>query len=170
MPNANDSGWASTVVVGCLTGIALTADWLPREVAGYFALDGTATGFVAREAYVAVAISSAVLLPSIVCGGLWLAVVRFPAFMTLPHRGYWLAPERRGLTASFLAARGAWLAALLALFTFALHLLVLHANTRMPARLDYPVLLALMVGLCTAFGAWLNHIQRHFARIENATQ
>ncbi len=164
MSNGPENGWASTVVVGSITGIALTADWLPHQVAGHFAITGLANGFVAREAYVAMLLGSAVLLPALVIGLLWLAVRRFPRLINLPNRDYWLADERRGATVEFLAARAAWLAALLALLALSLHLLVLRANHLDPIRLDPIGLLAVIVSFVVALGSWLGHLHRYFER------
>jgi ABC-type Fe3+ transport system permease subunit len=170
MPNATDSGWASTVVVGSITGIALTAEWLPRQVAGHFALDGFATGFVERQSYLMLVIGSAVLMPALVCGLLWLAVLRFPDLVNLPHRDYWLAAQRRDKTAAFLAGRSVWLAAILAVFALALHLLVLRANHLSPARVDPSTLLAVTTMFVITLGAWLGQLRRYFERVEAAAQ
>ena len=165
MPTATEGGWASTVVVGSITGIALTADWLPHQVAGHFGMTGLANGFVAREVYVAMLIGSAVLVPALLVCLLWLTVLRYPRFVNLPNREYWLADERRVQTAEFLAARAIWFAALLALLALALHLLVLRANHLNPARLDPAGLLAVVAAFVVALGAWLSHLHRHFERI-----
>lgn len=170
MPDATESGWASTVVVGSITGIALTADWLPHQVAGQFALDGAATGFVERQSYVIVLIASAVVLPALICGLLWFLVLQAPELLALPNRDYWLAASRREQTAAFLAARAVWLAAIIAASVLALHLLVLRANRLDPVRLDPSALLAVATALVVALGAWLSQLQRYFGRVNSVAQ
>ncbi len=165
MPTATESAWASTVVVGSITGIALTADWLPHRVAGHFAVSGLANGFVAREVYVALLIGAAVLVPALTVALLWLAVRRYPRLVNLPNSGYWLADERRDQTAEFLATRAIWLAAILALFALSLHLLVLRANHLDPVRLEPVALLAVVVAFVVALVAWLSRLHRHFEQI-----
>ena len=170
MPDANDSGWASTVVVGSLTGIALTAEWLPHDVAAHFALDGRADGVIAHDLYLTLVIGATVLLSGLASCLLRVAVLRFPDLVNLPNRGYWLAPERYEATGAFLARRAVWLAAILSLFTFGLHLLVLRANRDSPARLDAPALMAVMTALFAALGAWVAQLRRHFERVKSAVQ
>ena len=111
MPNANDSGWASTVVVGSLTGIALTAEWLPQQVAAHFALDGRADHFLARDQYLALMIGSTVVATALVTGLLSTLVLRFPDLLNLPNRSFWLAPERRASTHALVSSRAVWLGA-----------------------------------------------------------
>jgi ABC-type Fe3+ transport system permease subunit len=170
MPDANDSGWASTVVVGSLTGIALTVDWLPHEVAGRFTLDGTASGLVSRDAYLAIAIGATVLLPAIAALLLRLVVLHCPDLVQLPNADYWLAESRREQTARYLARRSIWLAALISLLTFALHLLVLRANHLHPARIEPGAMGGVLVAFAAAFSAWFTHLRRHFARTEPVAQ
>jgi len=165
MPHATDSGWASTLVVGSITGIALTADWLPHQVAGHFAVSGLANGFVAREVYVAMLIGTAIVLPALIAAAMWLSVRRYPDFVNVPNRDYWLAPERREATAAYLIARAFWLAALLALLALGLHLLVLQANHQAPVRINPAALAALVAAFVLALAAWLGHLHRHFEQI-----
>jgi len=170
MPDANDSGWASTVVVGSITGIALTAEWLPREVAAHFSLDGHVDGFVAHNSYVAFAIGATVAVAALAATLLRIVVLGFPDLVHLPNRSYWLAPEQRASTAKFLGSRALWLAALLSSFTLGLHLLVLQANHTSPARLEPVPLAALTIAFLAALGAWFKHLYRHFERTESTAQ
>ena len=165
MAKSTEGGWASAVVVGSITAIAMTAEWLPHQVAGHFAISGLANGFVARELYVAVLVGSALLLPALIAGALWLAVNHYPDGLNLPNRDYWLAPARRAATTAYLTARAAWLAALLALLALGLHLLVLRANHLAPARLDPASLAALVAAFAAALTAWLGDLNRHFERV-----
>jgi serine/threonine-protein kinase len=170
MPNANDSGWASTVVVGSLTGIALTVDWLPRQVAAHFALDGHADQFIARDAYLALVIGSTVAAITLLTGLLSVVVLRFPELVNLPNRGFWLAPERRAATGAVVSACAVWLGAIVALFALGLHLLVLRANRVSPASLDTPALSAVLVAFLAALGAWFSNLRRHFGQPGSAVQ
>jgi hypothetical protein len=170
MSNANDSGWASTVVVGSLTGIALTVDWLPREMAGRFTLDGTASGIVARDAYLATIIGVAVLAPAAASLLLRALLLHYPDLVHLPNSRYWLAECRREHTARYLGRRSIWLAALLSLLALALHLLILRANQVQPARLDPGAVASVTTSFIAALWAWFSHLWRHFARAEPAVQ
>ena len=165
MAAALRSGWASSIVVGCITGIALTSDWLPARVASHFSAGGIATGFVSRPVYVALVIAFVLLLPALAAVGLRLLVRRFSHRFSLPNRNYWLAPDRREQTAEFVAARSSWLAAAGALFTFGGHLLVVRANHAMPPHFDAAPLVALMAAFAAVVAAWLGTLGRYFAGV-----
>jgi hypothetical protein len=70
-----------------------------------------------------------VLLPAFIVGVT--ACTRWmPArFVNLPHREYWLAPERRKETSAVVFNYGLWMACLTILFVTGLHLLMVQANT-----------------------------------------
>ncbi len=170
MPNANDSGWASTVVVGSLTGIALTAEWLPQQVAAHFALDGRADHFLARDQYLALMIGSTVVATALVTGLLSTLVLRFPDLLNLPNRSFWLAPERRASTHALVSSRAVWLGAIVALFALGMHLLVLRANHANPASLDAVAFSGVVVAFLAALGAWFSNLRRHFGQMGSAVQ
>ena len=157
-------GWASTVVVGSITGIALTADWLPARVASHFGANGLASGFMARDVYLALAIAMVIVPPALVGLTIALSLRFFPGFLNLPNRGYWLAPERRAATAEYLNGHSAWLAALLGLFGLAVHLLVIRANRSVPPELDPGPFFAVLLAFGFAMVAWIAALARRFRR------
>lgn len=167
MPGTLRGGWASSIVVGSITGIALTSDWLPERVASHFSIGGVANGFVSRPVYVALVIAIVVLLPALAAFALRVSVRRFPHLVSLPHRDYWLAPERRVETAEFLAARAEWLAAGGGMFTLGLHLLVIRANHAAPPHFEPAPLLMLTAAFAAGVAAWLAALGRHFKRERN---
>ncbi len=163
-PRSVGTGWASMVVVGSITGIALTADWLPVRVASHFGPGGLANGFMARNVYLALTIGLVVLPPALVGLSIALSLRYFPQFLNLPNRDYWLAPERRAGTEAYLTGHTAWLAALLALFAFGVHLLVIRANHSVPARLETGPFLALLLGFAVLMVAWVGALALRFKR------
>jgi len=158
------TGWASTVVVGSLTGIALTADRLPLRVASHFGASGLANGFMSRGTYLAITIGLVVGPPALVAVTVALSLKYFPQFLNLPDREYWLAPERRDATAAYLAAHATWLAALLALFALGIHLLVVRANENLPPRLETGPFLAMLLAFAITMVAWIGALARRFRR------
>ena len=164
MANNPGTGWASTVVIGSITGIALTVDRLPERVASHFAADGMATSYMTRQAYLLFTIGLVVLLPAFVGIVIVVAARHFPRFVNLPNRDYWLAPERREATISFLTAHSAWLAALFATFAFAIHLLLIRANRAVPPRLESGPFLALMLVFSIVVVIWISALARRFRR------
>lgn len=158
------TAWASTVVVGSLTGIALTADWLPAQVASHFGPSGFANGFMRREVYLAFTIGLVVLPPALVGLCIALSLRHFPRALNLPNRDYWLAPERREETSAFLMAHAAWLAALLAAFAFGVHLLLVRANLNVPPRLETGPFLAALAIFAIVMVVWIGVLARRFRR------
>jgi serine/threonine-protein kinase len=170
MPDANDSGWASTVVVGSLTGIALTAEWLPHEVAAHFALDGRADHVVGRDDYLSLMIGGTLVITALVTVLLSTVVLRYPELVNLPNRGFWLAPERRAATRALVNARALWLGAIVSSFALGMHLLVLRANHVSPVALDTSALSAVVLAFLAALGAWFANLRRHFEQAGPAIQ
>ncbi|MEZ5413111.1 MAG: DUF1648 domain-containing protein [Opitutaceae bacterium] len=71
---------------------------LPETVAIHFDLAGQANGWSSRGAHFAMQAGLAVFLGALFGSGGWL-LRRVPdQFINIPHRDYWLAPERRAAT------------------------------------------------------------------------
>lgn len=164
MTQGSGSGWASALVIGSISGIVLTADRLPRRVAVHFGAEGLANGFATREAYVALTVCVAVLAPAVVAIAIALSVRHFPRLLNLPNRDYWLAPARRDETAAYLMGHAAWLAAALAVFSLAIHLLVLRANHVVPARLETGSFVVALLAFGVMMVAWVGALARRFRR------
>lgn len=158
------SGWASALVVGSITGIALTVDRLPARVASHFGAGGLANGFMTREIYLVFTIGMIVLPPALLALVIGASVRHFPQLLNLPNRDYWLAPERRDETAEYLLAHAAWLAALLALLALGVHLLLIRANRAVPPRLDAGPFFAMLLAFLVAMTAWIGVLARRFRR------
>jgi hypothetical protein len=148
MAAKHNGGWASMAVVGCLTGIVLMAERLPRG------------------RYVVSMIAISVLLPAIVASLVGVSARRFPGSVNIPNRDYWLAAERREATADWLTGHATWLAALLALLAFGVHLLVMRAHLHTPPSLAAGPFLGLLGGFTAALGLWLYALTRRFRRLE----
>ncbi len=156
--------WASAVVVGSITGISLTADWLPAHVASHFGASGFASGYTARETYLLFSIAIVVIPPVLVAMTIGLSLRYFPQFLNLPNRDYWLAPERRDDTAAYLTVHAAWLAALLAALALATHVLVVRANLSVPPRLETGPFLIMLVTFSALMVVWIAALARRFRR------
>jgi hypothetical protein len=156
--------WASAVVVGSLTGIALTADWLPARVASHFGANGLANGYLARETYLLFTIALVVVPPALVAFSIGLSLKYFPQFLNLPNRDYWLAPERRDDTAAYLTAHATWLAALLSALAFASHVLVIRANQNVPPELETGPFLVMLLAFAALLVVWISALAQRFRR------
>lgn len=131
------SGLSSVVVAvaGVAVFVVSTGLLLPAQVASHFDARGVADASLPRAGYVGFLLAFTVALP------LFLAIVsdrllrnpRTP--LNLPHRDYWLAPERRVATVDFLRRQNAGFAVQLVLFLGYVHALVVYANGQSPPRL-----------------------------------
>lgn len=93
-----------------LGGVLLTAAadlaWLypqlPERMATKFGAGGQPVAWTARGSFLTLQIFSLVFVAVLIVG-LWWAMPRFPAnLINLPHRHYWLAPEREAATRQWL--------------------------------------------------------------------
>jgi hypothetical protein len=140
------------------TGVLASGWWLPPVVASHFDASGAPDGALPRGLYLA--------LMGALLAGVPLLLALLPRWMigrdgarlNIPHRQYWLAPDRREQTLDFLRRQGRWFAAAVALFLAYAHGLVVQAN-RQPPSLATPALLAGLVVflLATGAGLWVLH-------------
>jgi len=129
------------VAVG-LAFVLSTSAGLPEQVATHFGPGGQANGWMSRDGYRLLALALVLGLPLTMLGVTVWAPRLSGSFVKLPHREYWLAPERLEATRATLRAFGAAMAVLGALFAIGLHAAVLAANATSPPRLDEAPFLA----------------------------
>lgn len=151
------------VYAAYLSFVVATSAQLPERVATHFGAEGRANGWMSRQGYL---VFEAVFPLAI---GLFLvgtsSLVRlFPArFVNLPRKDFWLAPERRALTAGILRSRMAWLACLMTLFFGGLHVLTVAANRMSPPQLPMDGLLLVVVAFLVAVLIWVSLLLMRFA-------
>ena len=83
------------VLGGAAAFVWLTARGLPDVVASHFGASGAANGFMPRAAYLRFMLALVVVPPAAVVVLPALLLNRSNARINLPHREYWLAPDRR---------------------------------------------------------------------------
>lgn len=124
--------------------------WLPERVASHFGARGLADGWMSRGGYVLTMVLMQTAFLAVFLGSHRLVFAVSPRWVNLPHKDYWLQPERRAVTqamlATWLARMGAGFFLLMALTS----LLTVQANLSEPARLDMPLFWAAL-GLFTAY-------------------
>jgi uncharacterized membrane protein len=108
----------------------LQAAELPDPVASHFDGAGMADGFMDRTTFLLVYVGLSVFVAALFTGVAWL-LPRLPtAFLNLPRKDHWLAPERREATFRRMNGMLLWVAAVtVVLFLVLFHLTVL-ANQR----------------------------------------
>lgn len=141
-----------------------TSAELPPVVATHFILTGQANGFMPRKVYRWVALAVVTAPPLLVA---YLPVVllrRGSNRINLPHRDYWLAPERREATLAFLRLHGLLFAAGVAVFLAFVHAQVAQANLRHPPVMDVDATGTGTIVLLAGLMVWLFALHARFRR------
>ena len=135
---------------------------LPAVVAQHFGSNGRPNGWAPREAFfviswvILLAISALLMLTPRL-------LKRVPvAMINLPHKDYWLAPERKDQSLSFLEREMQWMGVLtIAFLVLVLHLAI-RANIDPAHRLENVLFLALMAGFLISACGWIVRLYRRF--------
>lgn len=154
MQRARSSPLLIAVVACAALFVWFTSRALPDVVATHFGASGAANGFMPRDFYVVFMLAVTAGLPLLLAVVLHFVLGRSHVPISVPNRDYWLAPERRARTLSFLRTQTAWFAIMLAAFMSYVHWLVLDANTLQPARLSTPWLMGGMTVFLAAVLVW----------------
>jgi len=133
----------------------LTAPQLPERVATHFGAGGKADGWMTRAGHLQFTLLMGFALPAF-----FLAIFAFIRRcngwgLNIPHKEYWLAPERRAQTFDFIQRQGFWLAAIQIAFFAVIHRSILAANARSPATLSAADAGWLGIGFLVAMIVWI---------------
>lgn len=142
------------ILYGGLTVLAIvTYPRLPDRVATHFGADGTPNGWMSRSKHTAFTLGVTAITTLICAGGGYVMRFLSDSAVNIPHRDYWLAPERRRETYDKLASLGLWIACLMAAHFVGFHLLIVRANAqgaapaRLPAQEVRGLVLAFLAGV-----------------------
>ncbi len=150
-----------------LISLFVSVNQLPEQVATHFNFAGEPNGWMSRQAHLWFMGVTGLLLPLLMIG-VFAALRRLPvSLINVPHRDYWLAPERQADSFQYMFHHSLWLAAMMVAFLLGLNWLVVVANQRQPAQLSTPLVLTL--GGCFLVGVvvWVVGLVRHFHRPPN---
>jgi uncharacterized membrane protein len=139
---------------------------LPARVASHFDIEGRPNGWMSRDLCAGFSVGLALLLPGIIIS-MMAGAGKIPvSFINLPHRDYWLAPERRQAALAILLRYALWLSCMNVLFVTGLHWLIVQANIPGVASHFSGLGIALVAGLFLAgTGLWTVLLLRHFSKI-----
>jgi ABC-type transport system involved in multi-copper enzyme maturation permease subunit len=115
-----------------------------------------------RQGYLVFMLFFALVLPLFLAAMVGLLPRMRPNTINLPNREHWLDPVRREGTLNALSAYGAWLGIMIAIFTAALHYVLLVANTSSPPRLPGDLFWMLLVGFLVAIAVWIGALYMRF--------
>ena len=109
---------------------------LPEQVAIHFNASGVADSFASRSTSQLLLAGTVVVMTVIFWGIAALIRVVPVSMVNIPHREYWLAPERKERTVASIGAWGHWFGAGVNLFLGWVAYLAAQANLASPPRLD----------------------------------
>jgi hypothetical protein len=161
--------WGLLLLIACaaIYFIMHTTGRLPAILAVKFDASGFPIGFLLRSRYLQVMLWLGIGLPLALVAVLT-AVYSRATDMKLPHRDYWLAPERIGATRDFLVAHGIWFGALLILMVCYVHWLELKAHGSMPAHLPNALVYAGLLAFFLVSLGWIAALLFAFRRPRGA--
>jgi ABC-type Fe3+ transport system permease subunit len=149
----------------CFLGsLVLAVQQLPDRVASHFNGSGQPDGWMSRSAHLLFMGGFGFAFPLFVVGICFLLRFMPVGGFNLPHRDYWLAPERRTETFAYFFRHSLWFACMAVGFAIGLHLLVIQANAQPQARLSTPMILGLAGCFLAGVAAWVASMVLHFGR------
>jgi hypothetical protein len=144
---------------------AATYRLLPPKIACQFDAQGHPDGWMARACDVEIITAVTLTVPAIAIAIMGCAD-RIPlSFLNLPHRDYWMAPERRATALGILLRSSLWFAAANVLFMTGVQALTVEANRHAPPGLNLHHL-ALLTGFYLSVAAiWTLLLLHRFSRL-----
>ena len=144
--------------------VPFTADLLPQRIASHFDSAGQPNGFMSRSAYVAFMLVFSIGFPVFLVACLTAAHRGATASIKLPKREFWLAPDRRAATVTFLVTHGVWSGTLMCAFICFVHWQLVQANAVQPPHLSGAAMLSGMAALITGMALWMGNFLFRFRR------
>jgi uncharacterized membrane protein len=131
------------------------APLLPERIASHFDAGGRVNGWSSKTDFFALNLAFVVGM-ALLFGGLTAWLVRIPnAWINLPHKDYWLAPERRAATLATLQQQMEWLAAATVALLVGITQLTIQANLDGGRAWPQDIFWLLFGGYLFVFMAWL---------------
>ncbi len=152
----------AVLAVAAALFVYVTSAGFPDVGATHFDAQGRPNAAMSRAGYRGFMAFLIVVIPLMVAGLPALLARHWPMLLNIPHREYWLAPERRDETLASIRARTAVIASATILLLCFVHFLVLSANASERPELDQRMLL-LGLGFFAAFMVgWIVALYRRF--------
>lgn len=149
---------------GYLIFIAATMSLLPERAAMHFGANGQADNWMTRAA----AVTFFVIMGFATVGVfvvLSLVLQWMPNWtFNLPHRDYWLAPERRAETIAFISRQLIWIGCGMVFFFAGIYWLTILANRHTPAHLPMELFLPMLICFLLALSVWVIAFFRRFGK------
>jgi hypothetical protein len=150
------------LMAGAVYFVITTTTSLPLLMASHFNAEGIADGFMSQEGYTNTMLALIVLVPGLLALTP-LGMRKLPAnLINIPHKEYWLTPERRELTFQTLHRFMSVMACFLLLFLSYVHWLVIQANERQPPAMSVLNIVLGMIVFLLLIGGWSLLLHRQF--------
>jgi uncharacterized membrane protein len=149
----------------CFLGFwAWSGSQLPERVATHFNLHGEPNGRMSRSAHQKLMLVVGLAFPLMVV--LLSYATRFlPSFLVnIPHRHYWLAPERRSETQKYLVRHSLRLACLMVYLAIGIQFFTVQANKQNPPHLPMSLMWAVVAPFIAGVIIYVLVLIRHFRR------
>ena len=157
----------ATSLVVALTAIGLILHawyWteLPDRIATHFGIDGSPNQWMSKGSGTLLLVAIQIGLPMLFLGIARL-LARLPSeVINIPHREYWLHPERRAASLSHMTSMLGWIAVLIALELLAIVHITFLANrsgTPLNSTLFMVILFAFLLAVFTVAGRSMWHFR-----------
>lgn len=151
------NSWWLLIAIGFVAAIGMGLQavywpYMPERMATHFGPSGQPDGWMSRTSAVVFQAALQIGLPALFVAIAW-TLPRFPnSMINLPHREYWLAPERRAATLQHMSRMLLQIALAVAIFIPIIGHLVFDANRREGPLSIIPFMVALVAFLGTVFG------------------
>ncbi len=150
--------------VALVAFVSATVGRLPARIATHFGANGVANGWMTRSEHTAAVLILGFGAPLFILLVMIITRLLGDWAYHLPHRDYWLAPERREETKDFILRRGVWLGCLLVLFTAGIHWLIIDANAHPPIAMPGSRVALVIVPFLACVAVWGGSMILHFVR------
>jgi Protein of unknown function (DUF1648) len=142
---------------------------LPQRIAVHFAYDGTPNGWAPKDGVLWTTLIVLAIL-SVTTMGISRLIAAVPDDrMNLPHRAYWLAPERRKQTMGFIEVQGIWFGCAVLLLVYTAFQLAVDANLSPDKRFNSNTMWNALGVFFFVVAVWMIHFVRHFYRVPDDT-
>ena len=147
----------------CFFGyLAFYVSYLPDCVATHFDGGGHPNGWMNRSSYMLFMVIFSFVLPLFLIGISYTCRFFPDKYFNIPHRDYWLAPQRRAETFSYLVTHSLWFACIALSFIIGIHFSIVKANSLTPAHLSTPLILGLLGCFLAGLVIWIVSMILHF--------
>jgi uncharacterized membrane protein len=142
--------------------LAFSVSSLPNCVATHFDGSGQPNGWMDRSSYILFMAVFSFVLPLFLIGISFTCRFFPDKYFNIPHRDYWLAPQRRAETFSYLVTHSLWFACIALCFITGIHFSIIQANSVTPAHLSTPLILGLIGCFVSGLVVWIVSMILHF--------